>query len=764
MFFKAAVFALLCLPAPAFGFLGDFSCFREIKAYYPKIFDGTLPRRQQKRFFRCIHDALELVVEEKVFGHDASRDHFTKGEIYKLFHEYFKFPPAQARRFVERLFIAKKILVGGKIDQLADRELGLIYRLTYDYEKAYKAFQKAIPVFRGLFFGQPAVRLDPRRLEWLLKKTERALEVLRKAYQREGAVYSLSGLDQMHLHLHKAGLTNERGRQVWRGYSRFFHLWAHGLFPEAEIRAAGWPGFFRSFHLLLSQFAWYKNYIQGESPFHPRVLPASLTSLRLLTASLMASDQPERGFPLKNLDEMLFLMMSAAKGPEQPQRRAGAALSLFGAIEKHEGRPLSLLSRTLACFSLPPLPPSDLCGAKWGSDSSGSVTMVFPDGEYTLYEDRQEWILKPEKPFDISRRQLEHLDRWMAGYIEGLESVQSGQIQALAQSRLFDQWLDPFFGETPDGRISFGSFELPQGPKASMAWRLLNYQALLQLFLSSYGGDQAAGLFSPAGGEAPPPGLAPAAWRQIVNEISPSLASLQKDGYQYSWRAQFNSLFEYADYFLNSSDRNGALSGRELADLAAHFLAAMKNSSLAFDRLSALCGEAPATACAIQNLLSDEAVLLPFPLLKSYLSVYGAEKHQAGAEALFSEKPLQEPSDLMAFFLLSQMLEMNFHFFDADQSRYLEEGEVELLVRGFEEKTAAAVPYIYNSSQARSFLIYSFKTGMIPFLKEGDEAFLPVHFLNWHLRPESRENFRILRGDVYSIGMDFYSLYQKALP
>ena len=767
MFFKAALIFLLSLPLPAFGFLGEFSCFREIKAYYPKIFEGALPRRQQKRFFRCIHDALELVVEKKIFGHDASRDHFTKGEIYRLFNEYFSFPPAQAERFVSRLFIAKKILAGGKIDQLADRELALIYRLTYDYERAYKAFQKAIPVFRGLFFGQPAVRLEPRRLDWLLKKTEKTLEILKKAYQREGAVYHLSGLDHTHRHLYEAGLANEEGRRMWRGYSRFFHLWIHGIFPEAAIRAAGWPGFFRSFHLLLSQFAYYRNYIQGESAFHPRVLPASLTSLRLFAASLTDPEEPERGFPLKHLDEMLFLMMSAARGPEPPGRPA-AGPGLFDSIAKHEGRPLSLLARTLACFSLPPLPPPGLCGAQWGSDSAGSVTMVFPDGEYTLYEDRQEWSLSQAEPFDISPRQLEHLDRWMAGYIDGLESIQSAQapqsVHALAQGLLFDQWLDPFFGETSDGRISFGNFDLPHGPKTSMALRLLNYQALLQLFLSSYGGGQAERLFSPAGGEAAAPGLDLKAWRRAVSEISPALASLQKDGYRYEWRARLNSLFEHADYFLNSSDRNGALSGRELIDLAAHFLAAMGNSAAAFNRLAALCGAAPSAACAIQNLLSDEAILLPFPLLKSYLSVYGAEKHRAGAEALFREEPLKESSDLMAFFLLSQMLEMNFYLFDTDQSRYLEDNEIQLFISGFEEKTAAAVPHIYNSSQARSFLMYSFKTGLIPFLKEEGGAFLPVHFLNWHLRPESRGNFRALRGDVYSLGMDFYSLYQKALP
>ena len=759
-FLFSAAFFFSAPPAAADGIFEDITCMRELKAYYPKIFDGTAERRQRQRFFLCLHDAVELIVKKNIFYHADSRDHFTREEIYRLFHLYLKFPPAEAERFVSRLFVAKKILVGGKIDQLADRELELIYNLAYDYEKAYHAFQKEIPLFRSLFFGRGRSRIPPERLDRFLGRLKAALSILGKAYQRENAAYDIRGLDQMPAHLLKAGLISGNEAGAWGRYTRFFHLWVHGLFtPRTEIAGGGWAVFFRSFGLILSQFAYYKNYIQGESLFHPSILPMTLRSLRFFAASLAVPEEPEREFPLKNLDEMLFLMASASLSGRPPSDTEGG---LFDFIGKHEGGPLSLLTRTLACFSIPPSTPplkkENLCEARYGGDSPGTVTLAFPDGQYTLYEDRQEWAPDPKKSFGLRQEQLAFLDRWLAGYIQGADDIHSGRLAEAARRRLFDQWLDPFFGETGDGRISFGSFAAPFDMRRERtAFRLLGYQSLLSLFLPSYIGWP--GQPAPQG-EA---GMSFKGWRRAVNEISPVLAAMQKGGYLPGWRHQFNSLFEYADYFLNSSDRNGLLSGRELIDLAAHFMAAMDSSSRAFPGAAAACGEPLEAACAAESLFLDESALSAFPLLQSHLPVYGPERHQAAAAKLFeAEGAVKDPSGLIAFFLLLQMLEMNFYFFDEDQSRLWEDNEIQLFIRGFEEKTAAAVPHIATSSQARSFLMHSFKTGLIPFLSEGDEAFLSIHFLNWHLRPEKRESFAAGREKVYSLGMDFYILYRKA--
>ena len=123
---------------------------------------------------------------------------------------------------------------------------------------------------------------------------------------------------------------------------------------------------------------------------------------------------------------------------------------------------------------------------------------------------------------------------------------------------------------------------------------------------------------------------------------------------------------------------------------------------------------------------------------------------------------MEEPIQALSFtplFILLQAMDINYALIDTNQSFRLESDEILLFVQLFEEQLAKQIPYLSNTDQARAYLMYSFKTGDMPFFT-GD-AFTPVQFVNWYLDPKKREAFQIFPSDFHFLIFDFYKLYQN---
>ena len=721
--------------------------------YYPYLAKGELEWPEQKRFFRCLHDTLELFVEKGIFTHDPSRDHFTKTEIFRLFHLYFEYDSNLSRRLTEQVFALKKILIGGSVDQLKDQEIADFYRLIYDYQEIYFILHKQIPIFRKVFTGG-SDGITPEQSERALNQMRKSFVLLGRAYTRENIVYPIGELYKYYEYLTESQLVKPSGSETVKQSAWFLHNLLQGLFsPQKEIKGKkGWSMALNSLYETINLLFYYKTYFLNNLSSPERTYRI-IESAEIVIDSLqqIQAKGNKKGFPLKNLDEMLSVLFSFFD-PVAPAE--AVANSFFANI--HLGQSIPLLTRTLFCFSLESSAEKN-CKSQWGSGSASPVvTLSFADSRFEFFPDEIKENPISNSSIFVDREKLGILKRWLSNYKKSILKIHYGDVHFVAVDRQFDHWLSPFFGWEDNSRIVFGSFHPPEGHEKF--YQLLDYQALLPLLFASYLPE---GFFSSEKEEGESVSIPFQTWKRMVEDISPVLAVLVgKEGYQFSWRRALFDFFHFADTFLYSSNRDKLLNAREFIDLTVHFLEGVKSAQLAYSKISNGCADHLNSSCAAEKIIEDQEILAAYPRFQKYLFASQIGKYKDRITAVLEKrgKPNQSFS-FLPLFILMQTMELNYELIDRNQSFNLESDELLLFAKNFEDQLVGRIPYLLNRQQARSYLMYSFKMGNMPFFT--GHSLTPLKFANWHLNPKNREPFIISPNEFHFLIFDFYKLYQN---
>ncbi len=742
MFFKVlfSIFFLISFSFPVFGLIENSTCLKEMKSYYPYLKTGQLKLEKQERFFRCVHDSLELIVVNKIFIHDPSRDYFTKKEMFKMFHVHFELEKDLSQDLVDNLFLIKHLIVGGERQQLRDEELKTIYELVNVYADFYYIIHKRIGVINKILHPEQRGEVSEKEFQFTLSKLEEAFRFLSQSYQEKGVTYRVSDLDHLFSYLEDYN----QSTPGWKKYAQFLKLWVKGfLLPKTFIKESSWDYFFKSSHKMISMFLYYKRYALEQNLSQPEILARVLKSLEYFVSSLsfVESSPQKRGFPIKNIDEMLSIMVSLSK--DQVQQFDN--LRIF---TNKKANPIPLFTRSLVCFVFKTKHSKD-CSYKVGQRNFLSIEYHFPDGTFQFYRDQQKWLPNQGVDFEVTPSQLESIQNWLSDYVVGYERLFQHQIKPVSDFYKFDHWLESSFGEVEgDSRILFYTFFSSPTTYRALPYRLLNYRFLSDLFLTPY--KKEGKVYN----------LSSKDWKSVVDEVLPVLLAFEKEGYDFSLRKQLIGLFDYADHFLNSSNSDKSLDSKEVLDLIVHIMSARENSQYAYNKLIQSCSDVLEVSCVGDHLFEKD-IMKPFPRLQSYLTNYDSNEYQLSTKKLLKGRSaLTKPSDLMDVFLIIQMLEVQFHLNDRNRDVRLESQEVFQVVKKFSDQIVQSIPYIRESSQSRSFLMYSFKTGSIPFLQEEGQTFSSLKFFDWHINHKD-EPFHITKGSLYSTTLKFYTLYRN---
>ena len=715
------------------------SCVKDIRGYYPYLAKGQLNWEQQKRFFHCLHGILDLIINKKIFVHDSNRDYFTKAEVFKLFHLYFKYDKETANRFTKQLLAIKRILIGGSVDQLKDKELSTLFNLIYDYKDAYFIAHKQFPTLNQILEGKSGAITTEERLK-VLKQFKKAFALLESAYKRENITYPIQDIYRYGEYFKQMGLLENDQKTVM--FFTFIHNLIEGtVFPKTEIESSQWETVFDVFYKSLDLFLYYNTYFtENLSDLQSDYI--KLESGRLFLSLL--SNNSHKGFPLNNLDKMLYILVSFFD--EQP--KSSSSQNLFAKLKNK--RNIHFFTRTLACFSFNSLAQTN-CSTDWKKNPF-TVVFSFPDSKVQFFPERIEAqsISNSSKMF-LSSKTIELLNNWIQTYKTDLFDLYNGHFADLAHYYRFEHWMDQYFGWNEDERIQFGSF-YPHGDQEK-ARQMLSYKALLSLLFSSY---LPTGYFSSDENQ-----ISFKVWKNMVRQVSPLLVVLSgSKGYKPEWKQTFDSFFQLADSFVNSSNKDQNLSSKELIDLMAHLVSAVKSSQIAFDRISEFCGSDLDSFCAATAIVKEPDILSAYPRFQEYIFDF---KETAYTEKI--QKALGEVNNdfssfkLMPLFFLIQSMEVNYHIIDRNQSFNLESNELLLFVKRFQNDILEQIPYVFNSEQALSYLMYSFKTGNIPYFTGSD--FEPVRYTNWHLSSKRHQEFTVAPNDFHFLVFDFYNLYKR---
>ena len=765
------------------------------------MMEGNLNWPKTKRFFRCLHDALELFVDYDLFTHDKSRDYFTKKEVFRIFSykKAFGYDRDTANDLTEEVLLIKKLFVGGSIDKLKDKEIEAFYKLVYDFRDAYfdSGFYEQIPFIKKVFFESKSDKVTLRESSRALKAIGQAFQILEKAYKRENIVYRTDDLNrypqylegsQIVIPLRSENFSSYRrekteklqpdryktggGEALNRSFKFLHHLFEGLLYPEKKIKGKGWTKAFHSLHQALSLFFYYKTYFPQEEPVSLGELAYRILEGGEIFISLLQTRGKE-GFPLRNLDNMVSVLSSFFANSDTAGSFIPILFENSGSYRRektekpktdqyknrlwenfHQNRfAIPLLTRTLFCFSLDKSS-EKTCKSEWGSDSSSPVvSLSFEDTKFDMFSDQIQ--VQPVQPMDqpafVQWTRLEDLKHWIMDYKNSLLHIHQGRGKSVAVGYRFAHWLNTFFG-WEDKRIEFGSFQVSENPEK--IYQLLNYQAFLSLVFSSYLPEN---FFSSA--EEKTKGLSRKTFHRMMKEITPVFAVLTgKKGYTLSWRSSFNRLFHFADSFLYSSNRDNFLSAEELVDLTVHIFEGIKTTQLAYHKVSSVCDD---TSCSVRKILRDPEILAVYPRFQRNLFDFQRVKYQEKMTAVLGGpgQPVQ-PFDLLPLFLLIQAMELNYELIDTNKSFNLESDELMVFAKKFEQQLKEQIPYLSNKEQARYYLMYSFKTGNMPFFS--DAQWVPLKFTNWYLNQEKRkQSFAISPNDFHFLVFDFYKLYQN---
>ena len=743
MFFRFFFSLLLFLPFSSYGFLENSSCIKDIGRYAPLLFRGGINAKQQERFFSCLHDALELMQEHVVPSEDGSRDYYIEDDFFKLFHFLFKQPEKTSRDIARQIFAMKKIALGGSPDRYTIKEIQHTINLMFDFETFFYLIRKDISYYHEVFFTPKGFFIQPKQLDQSLKQLERAFKILSQAFKREGISYDLSSLDKYYIYFDRVGFPMKKEQyENWKQFSLFLKIWAEGVFNsngETLIEGEKWDYFLPAMHKLFSQFAYYKIYLAGKDMLQPDTLQMTLKSLSFFISSIeyVKYNKAQPGFPIKKLDNLLKIFISQL-GDANPD--ISPTLSF---LREQEGLPLFLFTRSLVCFSLQS-ESNKSCSLKWIEDPSSSETVQahFPDGVFKLHIDRQEWIPN-NNSFYLSINQIQDLQQWLHRWSDGIQQILLGEGEVVAKERGFSHWLGGAFSQDKEGRFEFSRLLPSFSPEK--IYTLTRYEAFIDLILSSHLRNSEQ--------------ISRENWNSIVNQLSPALIALNSLGYEKEWKNRFIDLFDYGDFFLNSSDRNSSLSRSEIIDITTHILSAQRSGKLAFQTLKLRC-DSNHSSCASKNLFFERKLLDNFKGLQNELSFKNPKNYIKNTENLLPET-LNSSFDFVPFFMLIQMMEVNFYFYDKDKSNFLEMDEFIAFSKNIEPHLVKKVPYIHNVKQARAFLVYSAKKEVIPFVTEGDKQFSSTEFINWYLYPSKWNTSVFSREELLYLSFNFYHVYSS---
>ena len=754
---KLFIFSLVfCFPMASYAkesFFSQFTCYKIIRDYSLPLINGELEWQKQDEFFHCLHDFLELVVEKGIFTHSAQPDHFTRQDIFNLFNYRFGYDVRTSRILTNRMFFIKKALLGGSINKIEDRKVAEFYRLVYDYQEIYFILYKQIPVFQKFFFG--SVRLTPEESRKTLDQLRKAFTLLERAYIREKIAYRIDDLHKYDRYFTKAQLVEQVSTESTRQKSWFVHNLFAGLFyPLRVIQGRNWRMALKALYDMINLSFYHKTYFSEELSSEELIYRV-LESLDIVLSSIqLAEGRPtgqEKGFPLKNLDEMLMAILSSFN----LDSRAFSTTSLFSKATLSQSIPL--FTRTLSCFSLDTSTEKN-CKSQWGAGSSPAVvTLSFPDVKFELFSNKIKKIsIPPNKVTFIEMNKLKIVQQWLADYKKSLVDIHYGTVKPVAERRQFNHWLNPFFGwEKEHSRITFGSFHFLED--SDKFQQLLNYQVFLPLLFFSYLPEN---FFSPE--EDKQSSLSFKTWARMVNEISPALIALKGNGgYEPSWRKSFLNLFDFADSFLHSSNRDKLLNARELTDLTIHLMEGIKNSRFAYSKIHNLCHGELNFSCAAEKMIEDQEILAAYLRLQIHFKTSKRDNYKKQIETILEEgtESIHEFS-FVPLFILLQVMELNYNLINTNQSFYLESDEILAFIKNFEDQLALQIPYLPDSIHARAWLMYIFKTGDIPFFT-GDMINTPTDFAYWYFNSKNHEPFQVSPGDFHFVVLDFYKLYQR---
>lgn len=752
MFFKKYCILLLFISFPAFGFLNDLSCRKDIENNYANILDGSLANQEkQERFFRCIEDFLDLVINQHIVYHDPSRDHFTKEEIFKLLNhkKYFNIEKEKAANIVSNLFLIKHIVVGGKRNQLSDQEIKDIHRLIPYYRNFYHVIRKEIPFLRSIF----SIDADKRqakteqRIQKFLSKFKEGLHLLSKAYFEEQVEYQLADFQYLFNDLSKQYPNNTS----FKYYGEFYTAWVQGLFQsQLQIKDFGWFRYTHHLQDLISSIVYYKVYLEGQDPLQAEALPKTLKSLRFLVSSLRQvritrfKQKPkieiikQASFPVARLDEMAQAIHSIFYQEQDSKNN-------FFSISKET---LPFLTRSFICFVLDR---QNSCQIQKGSASdSFLVSYQFPDGNMIFNEQHYKWTPKAESfsSFGVSSLQLQALMDWLQEYEEAHRRVSRDKDFRLAREYQFDHLLDSSLGETLDkqSRLVFYPSRSSSDEFVALNHRFLNYRFLSDLFLKPYQQKNSK--------------LSKKDLKLILSELLPIFSVVTNSQYNSKLPATFLNFFNIADMFLHSSNFDGKLDQRELLDSIVHIMSGAANSSYAFERFTLLCPSLQAS-CISRQLFNQADILKPFPRALNFVMQNGANQYIQNTENFFKNKTIHQKTDLIEFFILLQVMEVTFNKIDNNKDSILSKTEIAQFAKQPASMIKKINPYVHNLSQAQAFIVYSFKTGLIPFLDQKEQNLLAADFLYWSQFQKNSDSFFINKEDFVTTVFNFYNLTVK---
>ena len=596
LLFFAFVFCFSFTSYAQENIFSEVECFKDMKKYYPLLFKGEpgFGWQKQERFFLCLHDTLEIFVDKEIFIPPKDRDYFTKEEISWIFDEYFGYDPETSRDLTNKLFLIKKVLIGGSVNKLKIRELAVFRRLVFDYQDIYYILHKQIPVFHKAFAGE---HIAPQEKTDALHQLKKAFILLKRAYTREGIVYPIHDMHKYDEYFEEAQIFKTSRTSLAKQAFWFLHNLYEGLFsPQQAIKKTDWQLALDSLYNMVNLFLHHRAYFSKDM-YPPAFVYRALESMEIFVSSLkfVKTQKNKKGFPLKNLDKMLSVIFSY-----QNSHISGGFFTNIDSIP--------LLTRTLTCFSLDKSPEKN-CKSEWGSRSSSPVvTLSFEDSKFEVFPDEIKRSSLSKQSAVIELEKLRILKQWFAAYKKSLSDIHLGNANDVARNRQFDHWLNPFFGwEEESSRMIFGSFYSSKSKDKS--YQLLNYQAFLSLLFFSYLTED---FFSSENGEQA--SLSFTTWKKIVKEISPALVTFGgKEGYKSSWRQSFFDLFHFADSFSYSSNRDKLLNARELMDLTIHLLEGIKSSYFTYDKISQLCANNLSLSCVKQKIVEDQEIMAVHP-------------------------------------------------------------------------------------------------------------------------------------------------------
>ncbi|MDE0091994.1 MAG: hypothetical protein OXN83_01760, partial [Oligoflexia bacterium] len=599
---------------------------------------------------------------------------------------------------------------------------------------AYFIIHKHIPVLMKAFASASHTITTEQRTK-SLQQIKTAFQLLESAYKRENIAYPIQDIYRYGAYFKQAGFLKDE-QKADRAFFFLHHLIEGVLFPEKEIKDSRWTVIFDTFYNTIDLLLYYKTYFVEDLTDLQKTY-VKLESARLFLSLLKNSSS--EAFPLNSLDNMLYVLVSFF------DQQTETSLSRNMLSNLRDKRLIRFFTRTLTCFSLS-LPSKANCSSEWRKDSS-VVTFSFPDSQFQFFSDKiQKEDYSSSIRMFLDSKKIDSLNRWIYGYKKSLFDLHQGDLEAVAVRHQFDHWLEPFFGWGEDGRIRFGDFY--SSDHIEKAYQLLNYQAFLSFLLSAYLPNDEKGISFKV-------------WTNIVSQFSPLLVILGgSKGYKMSWKKSFYGLFQVADSFLNSSDRDQHLNSKELIDLTVHFLEAAKSSQKAFDVISGFCGESIDSSCIADAIIREQGILSAYPRFQEYIFNFKIDAYKEKIQDTVGEinNNFTQVQLLPLFFLL-QSMELNYHLIDQDQSFNLESDELLVFAKEFQDSLNAQVPYVFNSEQALSYLMYSFKTGNMPFFT--GSGFEPVRYTHWHLSSKSYQAFTITPNDFHFLMFDFYNLYKQ---